>query len=81
MEKILSAEELVIGCNYHTTWQSDSRMRFVLISVNGTKAKLSTRRTQKTFETNVSDLIFIKSDYNKNKAKEILKHQTNLLKT
>ncbi len=71
MEKILSAEELVIGCNYHTTWQSDSRMRFVLISVSGTKAKLSTRRTQRTFETNVSDLIFIKSDYNKNKAKRI----------
>jgi len=62
---------IVIGCNYHTTWQSDPRMRFVLVSINGTKATLSTRRTKRVFETNISDLIFIESNYNKNKAKTL----------
>jgi len=69
MQELIEETKIFIGCNYHTTWQSDPRMRFVLISVNGTKAKLSTRRTKRTFETNVSDLIFIESSYNKNKAK------------
>lgn len=64
---------IVIGCNYHTTWQSDSRMRFVLKEVKDGKARLATRHTGKNFWTNISDLIFIQTSYNKNKAKELLK--------
>lgn len=62
---------LVIGCNYHTTWQSDPRMRFILVEINGTKARLKTRMSGKDFWTNVSDLIFIETSYNKNKAKNL----------
>ncbi len=62
---------LVIGCNYHTTWQSHKGMRFVLIEIKGTKARLQTRNSRKDFWTNVNDLIFIESGYNKQKAKEI----------
>jgi hypothetical protein len=70
----MSANEniIVVGCNYHTTWQSDKRMRFVLKEVVGQKARLATRRTRKDFWTNVSDLIFIQTGYNKKKAKELL---------
>jgi hypothetical protein len=63
---------IVVGCNYHTTWQSDRRMRFVLKEVVGHRARLATRHTRKDFWTNVSDLIFIQTGYNKNKAKELL---------
>jgi hypothetical protein len=63
---------IVVGCNYHTTWQSDKRMRFVLKEVVGQKARLATRHTRKDFWTNVSDLIFIQTGYNKTKAKELL---------
>jgi len=59
---------LVIGCNYHTTWQSNKSMRFVLAEIKDGKARLQTRNTSKDFWTNVSDLIFIESDYNKKKA-------------
>ena len=64
---------LVIGCNYHTTWQSHRNMRFVLKEIKGDKAMLITRNTNKSFWTNASDLIFIETTYNKHKAKEILK--------
>lgn len=60
---------IVIGCNYHTTWQSKKGMRFVLVALIGDdKAVLQTRVTNKRFTTNISDLIFIESDYNKKKA-------------
>jgi hypothetical protein len=62
---------IVIGCNYHTTWQKYAGMRFVLVSVNGTKARLKTRKSDADFETNISDLIFIDSDHNKRKADRI----------
>ena len=60
--------KIVIGCNYHTTWQSDKAMRFVLAEVKGNKARLETRNTRRSFWTNLSDLIFIESDHNKRKA-------------
>lgn len=63
---------LVIGCNYHTKWQSNKAMRFVLAEIKGDKAKLETRNTGKSFWTNVSDLIFIESDYNKRKAEKLM---------
>lgn len=68
----LNVNSIVIGCNYHTKWQSNKDMRFVLIDVIGNKARLQTRRTKKDFWTNVSDLIFIMSDHNLNKAVNIL---------
>jgi hypothetical protein len=64
--------KIVIGCNYHTTWQRNKAMRFVLAEVKGDKARLKTRNTRKDFWTNVSDLIFIESDYNKRKAESLL---------
>ena len=70
MEKEIT--KIVVGCNYHTTWQSNKGMRFVLAEVKGDKARLQTRNTGKDFWTNVSDLIFIESDYNKRKAESIL---------
>ena len=63
--------ELVIGCNYHTTWQSDSRMRFILKEIKGNKARLATRVSKKDFWTDVKDLIFIETSYNKNKAEQL----------
>ena len=53
-----------IGCNYHTTWQSDKSMRFVLVEVNGDKAKLK-----------VSDRGFITSPINE----FFLKQQPNMI--
>lgn len=64
---------IVIGCNYHTKWQANKAMRFVLVEVSGTKARLKTRNTGKDFWTNVDDLIFINSDHNKRKAQQLLK--------
>lgn len=63
--------ELVIGCNYHTTWQSHPAMRFVLVELKGDKARLRTRNSKKDFWTNTKDLIFIDTNYNKNKAKRL----------
>jgi len=62
---------IVIGCNYHTTWQTNRRMRFVLTDVKGNKARLQTRISGKDFWTNLKDLIFIETNYNKQKAKEL----------
>ena len=62
---------IVIGCNYHTTWQSHKRMRFVLTEIKGTKARLQTRNSRKDFLTNIDDLIFIETGYNKQKAREL----------
>ncbi len=65
---------LVIGCNYHTKWQKVKSMRFVLVEIKGSKARLQTRQTNKDFWTNVSDLIFIESGYNKSKAARLMDH-------
>jgi hypothetical protein len=62
------ATRLVIGCNYHTKWQKHKAMRFVLWEINGEKALLKTRTTGKSFWTNVDDLVFIETEYNKKKA-------------
>ena len=74
--KNMIGELLVIGCNYHTTWQSNGRMRFVLAEIKGDKARLTTRRTRRNFWTDIEDLILIKTNYNKNKAKEFLKERS-----
>ena len=68
---------IVVGCNYHTTWQRNSRMRFVLGGIKGKQALLYTRETKKQFWTKIEDLVFIESKHNIIKAKEIL---TNNLK-
>lgn len=65
--------KLVIGCNYHTKWQSNKAMRFVLAEIKDDKARLYTRRTKRSFWTNVSDLIFIETDHNKSKAERLNK--------
>jgi len=62
---------IVIGCNYHTTWQADKSMRFVLKEVRGKRAKLATRATKRTFWTDIEDLIFIESKYNIEKANRL----------
>lgn len=62
---------LVIGCNYHTTWQKHRSMRFILTEIKGEKARLQTRGTKKDFWTDIDDLIFIESGYNKQKAQEL----------
>lgn len=64
---------LIEDCNYHTTWQSDRRMRFVLDMVlDHGRVVLKTRNTKKRFSTNSDDLIFIKTDHNCIKAKKLL---------
>jgi hypothetical protein len=63
--------ELVIGCNYHTKWQSNRAMRFILKEIKGDKARLATRVSKKDFWTNVEDLIFIETEHNRNKAKRL----------
>lgn len=63
--------KLTIGCNYHTKWQSNKAMRFVLTEVKGNKALLKTRTTNKQFWTNVSDLIFIETKYNREKQAKL----------
>lgn len=68
MDKKLKDNPIIIGCNYHTTWQSDPRMRFILKEVNGSRARLITRNTKKDFWTNISDLIFIETEHNIRKA-------------
>lgn len=65
-------DKLIIGCNYHTKWQSNKSMRFVLKEIDGDKVRLITRRTNKNFWTNASDLIFITTDHNKSKGKKLL---------
>jgi hypothetical protein len=66
-----SETSIVIGCNYHTKWQKHSAMRFVLKEIKGDKARLNTRTSGRDFWTNVSDLIFIMSKHNIDKAKRL----------
>ncbi len=72
---ILDEHSLVVGCNYHTTWQNHSAMRFVLKEVRESKARLYTRVTKKEFWTDVKDLIFILSPTNVRKAREIMRKE------
>lgn len=60
--------KIIVGCNYHTTWQKHKSMRFVLVEIKGEKARLQTRNTNKDFWTNIKDLIFIETKHNKQKA-------------
>lgn len=71
----ITEKSLIIGCNYHTTWQSRKSMRFVLKELSGDKARLITRNTGKDFWTKMDDLIFIMTDYNIAKARKLLKNQ------
>jgi hypothetical protein len=64
---------LVVGCNYHVSWQSNKAMRFVLKQIDGSRALLGTRTTNKLFWTDTKDLIEINTKHNKLKKKEILK--------
>lgn len=66
---------VVVGCNYHTTWQSHKAMRFVLAEVKGNRARLVTRGSNRNFWTSVDSLIFIKTGYNFDKAKKLLKEK------
>ena len=66
---------IIIGCNYHTTWQKNKAMRFVLRKIEGDKAQLGTRTTNKLFWTNVADLIFIQTTYNCQKAIKLSKEE------
>lgn len=59
---------IVIGCNYHTAWQTEKSMRFVLSKVKDGKARLLTRQTSKDFWCDINDLIFIRTHHNFNKA-------------
>lgn len=63
---------IVVGCNYHTTWQSDKAMRFILSEVRGNRVRLTTRISKTSFWTNKSDLIFIDTEHNREKAEKIL---------
>lgn len=69
--KEVKSNPLVIGCNYHTKWQTHRNMRFVLKDIKGEKALLITRKTKKEFWTNVSDLIFITTRHNINKSEQL----------
>lgn len=60
-----------VGCNYHTKWQSNKAMRFVLKEIKGNQARLATRTTGKDFWTNINDLIFITSRHNIEKAEKL----------
>lgn len=60
-----------IGCNYHTKWQSNRQMRFILKEIDGDKALLATRKTNKCFWCDIKDLIFIETNYNNSKAKRL----------
>lgn len=64
----MNEQRIVIGCNYHTTWQSNKAMRFVLSELKDGKARLTTRNSKKDFWTKIEDLIFINTPYNHAKA-------------
>ena len=52
-------------------------MRFVLVEIKGDKARLKTRASKKDFWTDVKDLIFIDTNYNRNKGKRLSDDRTN----
>ena len=63
-----SNQLIVEGCNYHTTWQSNKAMRFVLSKDEGDRVILKTRTTGKVFFCKTDELIFITSKHNMHKA-------------
>ena len=65
---VVRGTPIIIKCNYHTKWQNNKNMRFVLGEVSGDRVRLYTRRTNKNFWTNKDDLIFITSNHNISKA-------------
>lgn len=67
--------KLIVGCNYHTTWQKNKSMRFVLVEIKGLRVRLQTRNTHKDFWTNTRDLIFIETRHNKQKADKLSEHE------
>lgn len=76
LPKNSKGEPIVLGCNYHTTWQKFKSMRFVLHSVNWDRgtAILITRRTKKTFSTKMDDLVFIDTKNNRYKADRLMNY-------
>lgn len=76
----MAETRLVCGCNYHTKWQTNKGMRFVLKSYGNGIATLYTRTTRKEFTTRVEDLIFIETPHNIQKADKI-EANTKLLST
>ena len=64
---------LVVGCNYHTTWQKHRNMRFVLTELKGDKARLQTRNSGRDFWTDTKDLIWIDTNHNNYKAKQYMR--------
>ena len=74
----ITEKSIIIGCNYHTTWQSKPGMRFILSEVKGDRARLMTRHTRKNFWTDKSDLIFIMSSHNISKANKYFKERSNI---
>ena len=69
----LNEKSIVVGCNYHTTWQSSKSMRFVLKEVKDDKARLVTRNSRKDFWAGLGSLIFILTPCNIEKAKLLCK--------
>lgn len=67
-------QSIVIGCNYHTTWQKHSAMRFELKEVKGDKARLITRTTGRDFWTDLNSLIFIMTTHNIRKADNLTRY-------
>lgn len=68
---------LIVGCSYHTKWQKEKSMRFVLVEIREDKARLITRTTKKDFWTSTKDLIFIKTTHNMLKADRLYKQLHN----
>jgi hypothetical protein len=56
-------------------------MRFILREIKGSRARLATRTTNKTFWTDTKDLIFITTNHNKNKAKKLIEDGEKTIKT
>ena len=73
----MSNQRLVVGCNYYLTWQKIPKKRkqdqFVLHMLNNNTgvAKVKNSRGGKDVWVRVSDLIFIDTEHNKNKAENL----------
>ena len=68
---VSTKELLIVGCNYHTIWQSEKSMRFVLVEFNKGMAILKTRNTRRIFKTEISSLLFITTSCNISKASDL----------
>lgn len=64
LELGLPLNPICVGCNYHTTWQTNKDMRFVLNKVEGNSCWLRTRTTGKHFTTLTKELKFIQTKHN-----------------